>query len=373
MTSSVALPALFRPFTIRGVTFRNRVVLSPMCQYCARDGHADTWHFAHHSRFSLGGIGGALVEASAVTREGRITPGCLGVYDDSHLPGLRQIVSIYRAQQIPVGIQLAHSGRKGSAAVPLEGAAPLAIGDPSRAWETVAPSAIAMTEGWPTPRALSEQEVKELIVAFAVAAARGIKAGFDFIEIHGAHGYLLNSFLSPLANCRSDQWGGSLENRMRFALLTAEAVRAVLPADVPLFYRTSAVDGIDGGVTLEDTSALSRELKRRGVDVIDCSSGGIIGPSGRALTPVSPGYLVPYARQVRSDANIATMAVGLIVTPAQAEEIVASGSADLVALGRQLLEDPNFAYHAARELGHPRPVDVLPAAYAFFLERRRLS
>ena len=374
MSSSAAgdpLPFLFRPLTIRAVTFRNRIILSPMCQYCAQDGHAGAWHFAHHGRFSLGGIGGALVEASAVTRDGRITPGCLGVYDDSQLPGLRQIVSIYHAQTIPVGIQLAHSGRKGSAAVPLKGAAPL---DPSQAWETVSASAIAMMQGWPTPRALDERGIEDLIAAFAAAAARAVAAGFDFVEIHGAHGYLINSFLSPLGNHRRDRWGGeSLENRMRLALRVTEAIRNVLPQGMPLFYRTSSVDGIEGGVSLEDTVALARELRIRGTDLIDCSSGGITGPSGRALTQPSPGYLVPYARGVRSDAQISTMAVGLIVTAAQAEEVIASGSADLVALGRQLLDDPNFAYHAARELGHPRPFEVLPAAYAFFLERRRLS
>lgn len=368
------VPALFQPFTVRAVTFRNRIVVTPMCQYCADDGHAVTWHLAHHGRFSLGGVGGALVEATAVTRDGRITPGCLGIYAESHIPGLSEIVALYRDQKIPVGIQLAHSGRKGSAAVPLDGAAPLATHDPSNAWQAVAPSAIAMTEGWPTPRALTNPEIEALIAAFATAARRACDAGFDFVEIHGAHGYLVNSFLSPIANRRTDEWGGeSLEHRMRLPLAVARAVRAALPENMPLFYRTSSVDGIDGGVTMEDTVSLARELQRCGVDVMDCSSGGIVGPSGRALTPTSPGYLVPYARRVREEAQIATMAVGLIVAAKQANEIVAGGSADLVAMGRQLLEDPNFPYHAARELGHPSPLSVLPASYAFFLERRRLT
>lgn len=366
-------PALFEPYPVRSVTFRNRLVVTPMCQYVATDGHARLWHLAHHGRFSLSGIGGALVEATAVTRDGRITPGCLGIYEQSHVAGLREIVALYHDQKIPVGIQLAHAGRKGSAAVPLEGAAPLAKSDPTRAWETVAPSAIAMTEAWPTPRALPEGEIEALIGAFAAAATRACTAGFDFVEIHGAHGYLINSFFSPLANQRTDQWGGSFQNRMRFALAVTRAIRSAIPQGMPLFFRTSCVDGLEGGVTIEDTIALARELKLCGVDVIDCSTGGIIGASGRALVAPSPGYLVPYAHRVRHEAQIATMTVGLIVTGKQAEEAVVGGSADLVAVGRQLLEDPNFPYHAARELGHPNPLDVLPSSYAFFLERRRLS
>ena len=372
-TPIARMPALFEPYTVRSVTFRNRLVVTPMCQYVASDGHARLWHLAHHGRFSLSGVGGAIVEATAVTRDGRITPGCLGIYEQSHVAGLREIVALYHDQKIPVGIQLAHAGRKASAAVPLEGAAPLVKSDPTRAWEAVAPSSIAMMEGWPTPRALPHAEIEALIGDFATAATRACNAGFDFVEIHGAHGYLINSFFSPLGNRRTDQWGGSLENRMRFALAVARAVRAALPDSMPLFFRTSCVDGIEGGVTIEDTIALARELKVCGVDVLDCSTGGIVGASGRALVPPSPGYLVPYAHQVRQAAQIATMAVGLIVTGKQAEEAVAGGSADLVAIGRQLLEDPNFPYHAARELDHPRPLEVLPSSYAFFLERRRLS
>ncbi len=367
------LPALFEAYPVRSVTFRNRLVVTPMCQYVASDGHARLWHLAHHGRFSLSGVGGAIVEATAVTRDGRITPGCLGIYEQSHVAGLREIVALYHDQKTPVGIQLAHAGRKGSAAVPLEGAAPLVKTDPARAWDTVAPSSIAMMEGWPKPRALPHAEIEALIGAFAAAATRACNAGFDFVEIHGAHGYLINSFLSALANQRTDQWGGSFQNRMRFPLAVARAVRSALPENMPLFYRTSCVDGLEGGVTIEDTIALARELKLCGVDVIDCSTGGIVGASGRALVPPSPGYLVPYAHRIRHEAQIATMTVGLIVTGRQAEEAVAGGSADLVAIGRQLLEDPNFPYHAARELDHPRPLDVLPSSYAFFLERRRLS
>lgn len=367
-------PALFQPFTLRGVTYGNRVYVTPMCQYCAEDGHAVDWHFAHHGRFSLGGVGGACVESSGVTRDGRITPGCLGIYLDSHIPGLSKIAAIYHRQNIPVGIQISHAGRKGSAAVPLEGAAPLIDCDPPRAWEIVGPSAIAMTDGWPVPRALEEGEIHALIDAFVAAAGRAMRAGFDFLEIHGAHGYLVNSFFSPISNQRNDQWGGpDIANRMRFPLAVATAVRAALPASMPLFYRTSVVDGFDGGVTLDDTILLARELQARGVDLLDCSSGGVIGPSGRAAEPPSPGYLVPYAAAIKKAAGLPTMAVGLIIRAEQANEIIASGKADLVAMGRQLLDDPNFVLHAALQLGHPKPYSVLPASYAFFLERRKIT
>ena len=229
-----------------------------------------------------------------------------------------------------------------------------------------------MTDGWPVPREMQEPEILGMIDAFRDASRRAMDAGFDFIEIHGAHGYLVNSFFSPISNRRSDKWGGpDIENRMRFPLAVAEAVRGVIPPSMPLLYRTSAVDGFEGGVTIDDTVVLAKALKEKGVDLIDCSSGGIIGPSGRASEKPSPGYLVPYAKAVRDGAGIATMAVGLIVDPQQANDIIASGSADLVAMGRQLLDDPNFPYHAAQALGHPDPFSVLPESYAFFLSRRK--
>lgn len=368
------IPALFQPLSLRSVTFANRILVTPMCQYVAEDGHSVLWHRSHHGRFALSGVGGAIVESTGVTREGRITPGCLGIYLDEHVDGLKDIVGIYHDQGIPVGIQLAHAGRKASAAVPLQGAAPLADGDPGNAWEAIAPSAIAFTEGWPVPREMGEDDIDETLTAFGVAAGRAMDAGFDFVEIHGAHGYLINSFFSPLGNRRSDQWGGeSLENRMRFPLAVAETIRRRLPESMPLFFRTSVVDGFDGGVTLEDTVHLARELKARGVDLLDCSSGGIGGPSGRAFEPARPGYLVPYASTIRREAGVATMAVGLIVRPEQANEIIANEEADLVAMGRQLLAEPNFSYHAAQALQHPEPESVLPESYAFFLSRRTLD
>ncbi|MCZ8132826.1 MAG: NADH:flavin oxidoreductase/NADH oxidase [Steroidobacteraceae bacterium] len=367
-----ALPASFTPLTVRSVTFRNRIVVSPMCQYAAVEGFVGAWHLAHHARFALGGVGGVLVEASGVTREGRITPGCLGIWADAHVQGLRQIVDLYRTYGIPVGIQLAHAGRKASAAVPLEGGAPL-VGGPraAEAWETVAPSPIPLGAAWPTPRALSGAEVKAIVAAFAAAARRAVEAGFDFVEIHAAHGYLVHSFLAPASNRRDDEWGGDAAGRRRFALAVADAVRRAVPDSMPVFCRVSSVDGVDGGVTLDDTIALARELRARGVDVLDCSSGGITGASGRASVPPSPGFLVPYARAVAHATGVTTMAVGMIDTPALVERVIAAGDAQLVAIGRQLLAEPSFAYRAAVELGHPDPESLLPPPYTWPLRRRR--
>jgi 2,4-dienoyl-CoA reductase-like NADH-dependent reductase (Old Yellow Enzyme family) len=361
---------LFTPLTIRGVTFRNRVVLSPMCQYRAIDGVAQRWHRSHHGRLALGGLGGALLEATAVQPVGRITPGCLGIWSDDHLPGLKELVAIYHDEGVPVGIQLAHAGRKASAATPFDGAQPLPPDDP-RAWGSVAPSAIPFGPGWQTPQALDEAGIAAVIAAFAAAARRAMAAGFDFVEVHGAHGYLINSFVSPVSNQRSDGWGGA--NRYRLAVEVTRAVRAAVGQDVPVFYRTSCVDGVDGGITMADTVALARQLKAAGADVIDCSTGGVVGPSGAALVPPAPGYLVPFAAQVRRDAGMASMAVGLIMDGALANRIIAGGEADLVAVGRQLLADAAFVHRAAQELGHPQPHRLLPQGLGFWLERRKVG
>lgn len=362
------VPALFQPLTVREVTFRNRVMLSPMCQYRAVGGTATRWHRSHHGRIALGGVGGAMLEASAVLEAGRITPGCLGIWSDDHLPGLTELVAIYHDEGIPVGIQLAHAGRKASAAVPFEGAQPLPADDP-RSWQSVAPSAIAFGADWQVPAELDEAGIAAVIDAFEAAGRRAVAAGFDFVEIHGAHGYLINSFVSPISNRRSDGWGG--KNRFRFPLAIAERLRSILPDSMPIFYRVSAVDGVEGGVTIEDTVALATALKAAGVDVIDCSSGGVSGPSGVASSPPAPGYLVPNAERVRREAGIASMAVGLIMTPELAEAIIAEGRADLVAIGRELLADGGFVHRAALALGLPHPHRVLPEGLSFYLERRR--
>lgn len=368
-TSAGDLPALFTPFSLRGVTFSNRIVLSAMCQYASEDGFISDWHRAHHSRFALGGIGAAVLEASGVTRDGRITPGCLGIYRDEHIEGLSSVVDIYHEHGVAAGIQLAHAGRKASAATPANGADTLVNGFADQAWEAVAPSAIALKDGWPAPRALGTDEVHALVAEFANAARRAVQAGFDFVEIHGAHGYLLHSFLSTLSNQRDDEWGGDFGARMRFPLAVARAVRAAVPADYPVFYRTSAEDGVEGGVTIEETVILASELKEAGVDLVDCSSGGITGASGRASMPPSPGYLVPFARRVRKEADIASMAVGMITEATMANDIIENGDADLVAMGRGLVVNPSFAFNAALSLQHPDPSSVMPANYAWFLKR----
>jgi len=369
---SSAPSALFAPLAVREVVFRNRILVSPMCQYSATDGLANEWHFAHHARFALGGVGGAVVEATAVTRDGRITPGCLGIWSEAHIEPLKRVTALYRAQGIPVGIQLAHAGRKGSAATPRDGAVPL-LGSvlDAPAWTALAPSPIALMEGWPQPKAATETEVVSLISAFAKAADRAVRAGFDFVEIHGAHGYLIHSFLAPASNCREDDWGGDQRRRFRFALEVVEAVRGVVPPSMPVFYRSSAADVVADGLSFEDHVALGIQLAPRGVDVIDCSAGGIAGPSGRAPVAVGPGYLVPYARKTARTTGLLTMATGLIDSPRLAAEIIDGGDVALLAIGRQLLAEPSFAYRAAVELGHPKPESLLPPQYALFLERKR--
>lgn len=363
-------PALFTPFACRGVTFRNRIILSPMCQYVAEDGHATDWHRAHHARFALGGVGGAVVEATGVTADGRITPGCLGIWSDDHIAGLSTITKLYHDHGAAVGIQLAHAGRKASAHLPWDGAQSI---DPSdaRAWQTVAPSALPFLDGWPTPHALTEDEIAGIIDAFAAAAQRAVAAGFDFVEVHGAHGYLIHSFVSPLSNQRTDSWGGDEAGRFRLPLEIVRRLRAELPEGMPIFYRLSLFDGVEGGLVVDDMVRLAAALREAGVDVVDCSSGGVRGGSGVADAAPSPGYLVPHAARIRAEGGVASMAVGLIVTPEIADQAIASGSADLVAIGRELLSDSNFAFRSASVLGMERPNAVFPRNYAFFLERRR--
>lgn len=363
-------PLLFTPLRLRDVTLRNRITVSPMCQYQAVEGVVQDWHYQHHARFALGGVGAAFVEATAVTRDGRITHGCTGLWNDEQIPGLKRITDLYRGHGVVPGIQIGHAGRRASAARPWEGAQPLALGGPDEPWPTVGPSAVPEREGHPAPRELTVSEIEAIVDAFRAATLRARAAGFDLLEVHGAHGYLLHSFFSPIPNRREDSFGGSLENRMRLPLRAAEAVRATWPAELPLFYRVSSVDGVEGGVVIEDTIALAKALKDRGVDVIDCSSGGVSGPATLSTRKIRPGYQVPYAEAVRREAGIATMAVGAIIETEQAEAILAEGRADLIAIGRELMADPNWAYHAARKLGVDKAYEVLPPWYSFYLERR---
>ena len=354
---------LLAPLTLRSITFRNRLVVSPMCQYSARNGIANDWHFAHLTRFALGGFGAVIVEATGILPEGRISYGCLGLWEDAQIAPLARIVSVLKANGAVAGIQLAHAGRKASTPLPWQGGVHKPEAEGFESWRAVAPSAVAHSSdpAFQVPRELTLAEVQALPEAFATSARRALQAGFDLVEIHGAHGYLLDQFLSPAANKRTDGYGGTRENRMRLVLEVVEAVRRVWPAEKPLFLRLSVQDAIEGGWTVEDSLVLAREVQARGVDLIDCSWGGF---AGAAIRP-GPGYQVPLARAVRG-AGVPTMTVGLITSAEQAEEIVASGAADLVALARMALDDPNFPLHAAKALDETQAYDQWPvqAGYA---------
>ncbi len=342
---------LFSPLTLRDLTLRNRTVVAPMCQYSAQHGLANDWHFVHLGRFALGGFGLVILEATGVTPEGRISYGDLGLWNDEQVAPLTHIVDFLHAEGAAAGIQLAHAGRKASTPIAWRNGFDETEQEKRdfafESWTPVAPSPIIHTEripGFTTPREMTETDIAATVHAFADAANRADKAGFDVIEIHGAHGYLINQFLSPIANKRTDRYGGSRENRMRFALEVTEAVRAAWPAHKPLFIRISATDGSEGGWSLEDSAVLAPELKARGVDAIHVSSGGF---DGYGIKP-GPLYQVPLSQAVR-DTGVATIAVGLIDDPHDAERILAEGQADLVAFARTALEDPNWplrAHHA---------------------------
>jgi len=337
---------LFAPLTVRSLTLRNRIAVSPMCQYSARDGFADDWHLIHLGARAVGGAALVCVEATAVEPRGRISPEDMGLWSDAHAEPLARIARFVAAQGAVPAIQLAHAGRKASVTRPWEGDRPLA--DSEGGWEPVAPSALPFAEGYRTPRALTVAEIGELVARFRDAAVRARDAGFQWLEIHGAHGYLIHSFLSPLSNTRADDWGGSIHDRSRFVVEIVRAVRRVWPERLPLSLRLSCTDWVEGGWTLEDSITLAGRVKQEGVDVVDCSSGGNV----RAKIPVAPGYQVPFAEAIRKT-GVLTAAVGLITEPAQADEIVRGGRADLVMLARAVLRDPYWPIHAARALGEP--------------------
>lgn len=339
---------LFSPFTLRGLTLRNRTVVSPMCQFSSQMGLLNDWHMAHLGRFAIGGFGLVYVEATAVSPEGRITYADTGIWSDEHIAPMKRVVDFLHAQGAAAALQLAHAGRKATTPHPwqkdLTDAQKARVGFED--WLPVAPSALPHAEGDKVPHELKITEIEALILRFVEAAERALKAGFDIVEIHGAHGYLVDQFLSPLANKRTDKYGGSRENRMRFMLEIAEGIRRVWPDQNPVFARLSVQDWNDEGWQIEDSVALAKELKARGVDLIDCSSGGFA--EGRVKA--GPLYQVPFAEAVRSGADVPTMAVGLIDDPRAAEAIIANGQADLVAFGRPALEDPNWPVHAKRLL-----------------------
>ncbi len=335
---------LFAPLTLRNVTFRNRIGVSPMCMYSSVDGFANDWHLVHLGSRAVGGAGFVIAEASAVVAEGRISAGDLGIYSDEHVAGLKRVTDFIHEHGSVAGIQLAHAGRKASTQVPIDGGKPLSAAD---GWQVVGPSPIPFADGYQTPRELTVAEIGDHLAAFAAAAKRALAAGFKVIEIHAAHGYLISEFLSPLSNHRTDQYGGSIENRSRFLLEITDAVRTAWPAELPLFVRLSATEWVEGGWTVDDSVTVSRWLAERGVDLIDCSSGG----NTPTLPPaIGPGYQTALAAKVRAEAGVATAAVGMITSASQADHIVRTGQADIVLLAREMLRDPYFPVRAAREL-----------------------
>nr|BFD86235.1 NADH:flavin oxidoreductase/NADH oxidase [Streptomyces sp. Xyl84] len=346
------MSALFEPYTLREVTIPNRVWMPPMCQYSAAPegpaaGVPGDWHFAHYAARAAGGTGLIIVEATAVSPEGRISPYDLGIWNDAQVEAFRRITGFLRGQGTVAAVQLAHSGRKASTERPWKGGAP--VGPEAHGWQPVAPSAVPFAEGHPVPHELTAEEIRQIVGQFAAAARRALTAGFEIAEIHGAHGYLINEFLSPHSNRRTDAYGGSYENRVRFALEVVDAVRAVWPDDKPLFFRISATDWLEeNGWTADDTVRFAAQLHAHGIDLLDVSTGG---NASAVRIPTGPGYQVPFAARVKAQTPMPVAAVGLITETEQAEKILANGEADAVLLGRELLRNPSWARHAARELG----------------------
>lgn len=338
--------ALFRPLQLRGVTLRNRIMVAPMCQYSSEDGFATDWHLVHLGGFAVGGAALVMTEATAVEARGRISPQDLGIYHDEHIEQLARITRFVKAQGAVPAIQLAHAGRKASAYRPWSGSGELSVAEGR--WQTVGPSERRFADNYPLPHALTVAEIQEIVTSFQRAAQRALTAGFEIAEVHGAHGYLVHEFLSPLSNQRTDEYGGALHNRMRLLLEIVAATRQVWPANLPLLVRLSATDWTEGGVTIEDTVEVARALKEHGVDLVDVSSGGNVP----VKVPFGPGYQVHFAEQVRREAGMPTAAVGLITEPQQANAILENGQADLIALARELLRNPHWPFYAARELHH---------------------
>ncbi len=346
---------LFEPLRLRDLTFRNRIFVSPMCMYSAADGVPNDWHLVHLGSRAIGGAGAVIVEATGVSPEGRISPGDTGLWNGAQVDAFRQITGFVAAHGAVPAIQLAHAGRKASTQVPWKGGRPLAENE--GAWTTLGPSAVPFDAGWHTPREMTPTDMDRVTEQFAAAATRAVDAGFGAVEVHAAHGYLLHEFLSPLSNKRTDDYGGSLENRMRFPLRVVRAAREAFPASRPFFVRISATDWAEDGWDLAQSIAFSKHLKAEGVDLVDCSSGGLVP---YAKVEVGPGYQVPFAEAIRRDAGIPTAAVGMITEPRQAETILRDGQADAIVMARAFLRDPYWPLHAAKELG----VDVdWPAPY----------
>jgi 2,4-dienoyl-CoA reductase-like NADH-dependent reductase (Old Yellow Enzyme family) len=368
-------PLLITPITLREVTAKNRIMISPMATYSAVDGLANDWHLGHIARLAMGGAGIVCIEATAVTAEGRITNGDTGLWSSAHVPPMKRLADFIRSWGSVPAIQLGHAGRKGAMQRPWHGNGPINAVDMARGdkvWPIVGPCAEAIGPGYIVPSAQTIADLGTLKQAWADAARRALEAGFDIIEIHNAHGYLVHQFLSPLSNKRNDAYGGDLQGRMRFPLELAAAIRTAVPKSKPLFLRISAVDGLDGGWTIEDSVVYAKALKEIGIDVIACSSGGLTGPATAARVKRTWGYNVPYAAKVRKEAGIATVAVGLIIEPAHAERILQAGEADIIAIGREALVNPSWPHMAEIALGRPvmEQLGDLPEKYGWWLKLR---
>lgn len=369
------MSALSQSLAIRGITLRNRIMISPMCTYsCGPDGLATDWHFVHYGRMALGGAGLVMIEATSVDTVGRHCYSDLGIWSDDHIAPLARIAGFLKAQGAVPAIQLQHAGRKASARRPWHGGAPMTDEDTrerdEEPWQTVGPSAIPLGPDKPVPQEIPASALPALTQVFVDAARRAAAAGFQVVEVHAAHGYLLNQFLSPIANERTDDYGGSLENRMRFPLQVIEAVRTALPDDVAVFVRVSAVDGVEKGWTLEESVVFAQRLKALGIDAVDCSSGGIGGAATMNRLARSPGFQVPFAEEIRRKAEIPTVAVGLILTPEQANDIVDSGQADIVAIGREALANPNWPNTALTRLDDKGSYEYWPPNAGWWLDKR---
>ena len=365
---------LFSPIRICDVEIPNRIAISPMSQYRATNGFANDWHLIHLGRFALGGAGLVFCEATAVEDRGRRTPGDLGIWQDDHIADLARIVRFLEAEGAVPGIQLAHAGRKASERRPWHGESPLDDDDVAlrgeAPWTAIAPSAVPYGDRWPAPREMTLDDIAETVAAFGAAAARSLAAGFRVIEVYAAHGFLVHEFYSPIANRRTDAYGGSFDGRARFALEVAEAIRRVWPERLPLIFRLSATDWLEGGWTVDETIELARRLKVVGVNVIDCSSGGIGGAQPPPRLPLGHGFQVPFAERVRREAAVPTMTVGMIWDPAEADAIVSDGRADLVALAREVLDDPNWPLHAHAALNDGHAFSMWKREFGWWLARR---
>lgn len=373
---TTAKPLLFQPYTIRGVTLPNRTVLAPMVHYRAIEGVCGTFHTVHLGKYVLGGFGLVFTEATAVEKRGMVSDMDLGIFNETQAQAFKPLLELAREEGVKMGIQLAHAGRKAGMQSAMEGNGAITDADVRRGrtrWQPVGPTTTAIGPEWPTPHQLSKSEIIDLVGSFAAAAKRAVRVGFDVVEIHGAHGYLIASFLSQVSNTRNDEYGGDIKGRMRFALEVTEAVRAAIPEDTPLFFRVSSVDGTAEGWNMDDTVILARELKARGVDVLDCSSGGLMASATAAPVTRTPGFQVPFAARAKAESGISTMAVGLILEAEQAEAILKDGKADLIAIGRQAQFNPNLPLHWSHDLGLNTRFESWPEEYGWWLDKRTRS